>query len=556
MHHLLDETPIKFESSQSVERAGLLVLLPFLQANGLFSFKSHYEELKRGYYYISFIIQLLAYMYLSRIKNPEQLKLISPGELGKVMGIDRVPETRCLRNKLKEICNQNKSKDWNIDLENQWVNEDGNGFYYINGHVQVYSGYSASLGKKHIARQRLCLPGVQEFWVNNEDGLPYFYVTGQVNEKLLEMLSISIIPQLLNDIKHKISNEELASDKDLPIFTIVFDREGYSPQFFGKIWDDYRVAVLTYRKNVKDSWAESEFKDYEIEIAGNKEVMKLAEKQVRLNNVEMREIRKLSEGGHQTSIITTNRKLSKLDLAKKMFSRWTQENYFKYMRKEYDFDRLLQYVVKEIDSDFVVSNPEYNNLSYHLKKIREKINRRKAKLYELISKNSQESFENTSKEYKKQAKEQLEIDYLLEQETDLINKRSSLPSRIKVKDMPEHLKYNRLDIESKHFQNIIKMICYRSESNCSNILSEYYNRADDEKRALVKAIINSRGDIISDEEQGTLTVRIYTLPNERMNRALEKLLEILNEGEHKYPDTNLRLIYTTAKSNITKGKEF
>ena len=217
-----------------------------------------------------------------------------------------------------------------------------------------------------------------------------------------------------------------------------------------------------------------------------------------------------------------------------MFSRWTQENYFKYMRKEYDFDRLLQYVVKEIDSDFVVSNPEYNNLSYHLKKIREKINRRKAKLYELISKNSQESFENTSKEYKKQAKEQLEIDYLLEQETDLIIKRSSLPSRIKVKDMPEHLKYNRLDIESKHFQNIIKMICYRSESNCSSILSEYYNRADDEKRALVKAIINSRGDIISDEEQGTLTVRIYTLPNERMNRALEKLLEILNEGVFKW----------------------
>ena len=486
-------------------------------------------------------------MYLSRIKNPEQLKLISPGELGKIMGIDRVPETKCVRNKLKEIFKQQKSKDWNVDLENQWVNDDGNGFYYIDGHVQVYNGYSATLGKKHIARQRLCLPGIQEFWVNNEDGLPYFYVTGQVNEKLLEMLSTSIIPQLLHDINHKISKEELATDNDLPIFTIVFDREGYSPQYFGKIWDDYRVAVLTYRKNVKDSWAESDFKDYEIGFDGNQELMKLAEKQVVLNNVEMREIRKLSEGGHQTSIITTNKKLGKVDLAKKMFSRWTQENYFKYMRSEYDFDRILQYVVKEVDSEFVVSNPEYSNISYQLKKIREKISRRKAKLLDLVNKNSKESLDNTSKEYKQQAKEQLEIEHLSEQEKELIKKRSSLPCKIKVKDMPEHLKYNRLDIESKHFQNIIKMICYRSESNCANILSEYYNRTEDEKRALVKAIINLKGDIIIDEEKGILTVSLYTLSNERMNSSLEKLLGILNEGEHIYPGTNLRLIYQTAK---------
>jgi len=55
-----------------------------------------------------------------------------------------------------------------------------------------------------------------------------------------------------------------------------------------------------------------------------------------------------------------------------MFSRWTQENFFQYMRQDYDFDRLLQYAVEQIDEDFMVVNPEYNNNAYYLKKTREK----------------------------------------------------------------------------------------------------------------------------------------------------------------------------------------
>jgi hypothetical protein len=65
----------------------LLLLLPFLVGSGLLSYKSHYQELSRGYYFLDFIILLLSFMYLGRIKNAEQLKKISPGEFGKLMGI-------------------------------------------------------------------------------------------------------------------------------------------------------------------------------------------------------------------------------------------------------------------------------------------------------------------------------------------------------------------------------------------------------------------------------------------------------------------------------------
>lgn len=486
-------------------------------------------------------------MYLARIKNAEQLKKISPGEFGKLMGIDRIPESKCLRSKLKEICRQEKSKQWNKDLANIWSTNESNEFYYIDGHVQIYSGYKANPGKKHVSRQKLCLPGIQEFWINNNDSLPYFYVTGEVNEKLLEMLSSQIIPQLLNDIQPRYTESELSNDSDLPVFTIVFDREGYSPVFFDKIWQEHRIAVLTYRKNVKDIWDETEFSEYTIESDAESTEMKLSEKEVKLNNVSLREIRKLSKDGHQTSIITTNRKLSIEDVAKNMFLRWTQENFFKYMRKDYDFDRIMQYVVEQVDSELKVANPEYNNLCYYLKKLREKISRRRAKLFELIVENVNDTLENTSKQIKKQIKEKEELDELLKQEEELIAQRNLLPSRIKIKDMPEKNKYSRLHIESKLFQNIIKMICYRAESSCANVLSEYYTNYKKDKRELVKSIISCHGDIICDNKNEMLTISLYSQSSPRMNYALSKLCELLNDAENYYPGTNLKLSYNIAK---------
>ncbi len=133
---------------------------------------------------------------------------------------------------------------------------------------------------------------------------------------------------------------------------------------------------------MKDQWDEQVFGSHTIHIDGNQTSMELAEKPVTLNKVAMREVRRRS-ADHQTSVITTNKKLSLQMVAFYMFSRWTQENFFRYMRQDYDFDRMLQYAVQQLDSEITVNNPAYNKLTYRIKKIREKMHRRKATLYDL-----------------------------------------------------------------------------------------------------------------------------------------------------------------------------
>jgi len=539
----LSETPINFQSHESVANGGVLFLLPFLIQSGLQSYDGHYKEISPGYYYLRYIIILLSFMYLLRIKNPEQLKYHSPGELGKIMGIDRVPEARCLRGKIQEIVSQGKSRQWNMELANKWSGSEENEFYYIDGHVQVYSGYQGKLGKKHVSRQKLCLPGMQEFWVNNKEGLPYFYVSGQVNEKLLEMLSSHILPDLLKQITPKYTEEELALDLDLARFTIIFDREGFSPEYYGKIWQSDRVAVITYRKNVKEQWPETDFINYPIDIEQTEKKMLLAEHSIELNGVMMREVRRLNEDHHQSSIITTNKKLSMENIALHMFSRWTQENFFKYLRQEFAFDRMCQYAIESIDGEFKVVNPEYNNINYLLKKEREKISRCKANLYEFERRNQNDDLDKTVKYINTIAKEKEKLDILLTNECNFLEKRKTIPCKMKIKEMSEDKKYNKLQSESKYFMNIIKMICYRAETAFANHLSRYYYKDTEEKRALVKSIILQPCDIIPDYINNTLSVNLYTLASPRMNKALDDVCHLLNETETTYPGTNLVVCY-------------
>jgi hypothetical protein len=550
----LQKADISFDSCESVEYGGVLFLLPFLIANGLLSYKKYYSKRQLGYYDFDNVILTLAFMYLCRVKSVEQLKHYSPGEMGKLLGLDRIPEARCLRGIIKELSVQERASEWNAYLSEDWINQEDTSIYYIDGHVQVYHGHLANLGKKHISRQKLCLPGMIEFWVNNADGLPYFYVTGEVNEKLQEVITTQLAPRLLELTDGKISQEELAADELLPRFSLVFDREAYSPSFFKQLWECFRIAVITYRKNVKDKWDEEDFSAYNVDTEVET-TMYLCEKEVELNGVKMREVRKLTESGHQTSVITTNYKIPAVLIALYMFSRWAQENFFRYMRQEYDIDRIIQYGVDELDKAIMVVNQEYSNLSQKLKKLRERKARRQAKLYALKTENIEGEMEQTGKNIEKQLCIRQEIELLEAEEQEILVQRKQQPYRISIGEMPEHARYNKLKTESKHLQNIIKIICYRAETAIANLLASYYHKSSDEIRALVKSIIFVKADLYPDYQTNTLTVRLNSLSTPRDNLAVRGICHTLNDYEAVFPGTNLKLFFKTATVAPARDQE-
>ena len=113
-------------------------------------------------------------------------------------------------------------------------------------------------------------------------------------ERLKDAIEKYIVPALLQDTKNIVDEQALKNDPKKPRFVLIFDREAYEPAFFAMLWNEYRIAVITYRKNVKDEWNEKEFKLAETKILENNVSMLICEKNITLANHQFREIRKLS----------------------------------------------------------------------------------------------------------------------------------------------------------------------------------------------------------------------------------------------------------------------
>ena len=516
-----------FEENEALCGAGVLFLLPALLSQGLFKTKDVYKIPESHYYGLETVVLTLAFMALARIKNPEQLKLCKPGEMGRYIGLDRILEVKCLRKKIKILSEQNQAIHLNNLLIEQWYEGDTNddaGFLYIDGHVRVYYGQKANLPSKYVSRQKLCLSATTEYWVNDAKGMPTMMVIGELTEKLQTVIEYNIIPQLIDAKLLSLNNKE----SDIPQCTFVFDREAYEPEFFQRLWDKYKIAIITYRKNVKDIWNNNTFKSVDVKVLDQYINMDLCEQKTELGGYQFREIRRLGINGHQTAIITTNQTIEISNIAGRMFARWSQENFFRYMIQDYDFDKMISFGVEAIDPEKTVVNPEYRKLTHQLKKIREKKQRIAAKFYPLLEQIMDIRLEEMPEITDTQMQYKLLLDKYSKQEEHLLEQRKKQPPRITLYQMPNQERYNKLKTESKILMNVIKMICYRAESAVASLITPYLKNAENEKRMLVKQIIKSNADMIPNYQENTLTIVLYSLSAPRYNYAAQKLAEFLN----------------------------
>ena len=62
--------------------------------------------LPKGYYRLDSLFLVMAFMALARLKTGEALRYESPGEWGKLLGLERIPEAKTLRQKIDLLSGQ------------------------------------------------------------------------------------------------------------------------------------------------------------------------------------------------------------------------------------------------------------------------------------------------------------------------------------------------------------------------------------------------------------------------------------------------------------------
>jgi hypothetical protein len=187
-------------------------------------------------------------------------------------------------------------------------------------------------------------------------------ITQVVNPGLVQVLRAAIIPRLLAEAPPP-SEQALQADPHAVRFTLVVDREGYSPALFAELLQQ-RIAVLTYRKQPGELWPAEGFVRQSVRLHTDQFVeMALAEMGVCLSNgLWVREVRELNDDGSQCSIVTTHRKMDLTQVAAANGARWSQENHLKYMREHFGLDRLIEYGTAPLPATTMVINPAHRRL--------------------------------------------------------------------------------------------------------------------------------------------------------------------------------------------------
>jgi hypothetical protein len=466
-------------------------------------------------------------MALLRIKSPEQITEHAPGELGLLLGLDRAPEVKTLRRKLREMGSRQLARAFTQQLTERWARAEPRelALLYVDGHVRPYHGRKHVLPKQHVQQRGRPMPGTKDFHVNDRRADPLFFVTAEATEGLLAMLDSTLLPE----VRRLVGPGRRV--------TIAFDREGWSPKMFAK-WKAESFDVLTYRKGEQSRWQKRFFTMVRGTVGGKKVEYRLADREVKLSNgLKVREIRRLTEDGHQTAVITTNNKLRPLAVAHRMFSRWRQENFFRYMRHEFALDHLGTYKVEPADPKRIVTYPERARLEKKLKAVRASRARLLARWSDLVP--------GKKIRIGKRNLDETEIDRLIQKRDTEAKKLAAriekLPKRVPLDEVLEPHQIVQLERERKVLVDAMKLTAYRAESSLARLVEPFFSRHEEEARKFLKSIFQATADLIPDRRNRRLTVRFHGLASPRATRALGELCALVNDNAPLYPDSDLRL---------------
>ena len=541
---MTEAKPVFAAPAHAVAHGGVLAALPMLLREGLLGAANRLFRLPDGFYGLTTILLFVAFMTLARVRNPEGLRYQAPGEWGAILGLDRCPETKTLRRKIRLLTSaEHTVRDWQAELARTWATEHDDDWatLAVDGHVKVYAGRKGRLPKHFVARQKLCMPASVSYWINALGGTPLLCLHKALDPKLVKAIEQDVVPHLQHlGVVPEAAPDLTRPDAGAPALTLVFDREGWSPDLFKRL-ARRGIACITWHKNFKgEDWPEEDFRTLEVLIHGpagtSTTTVDLAEQRIVLRNgLTVRQIRRRLANGRQVPVITTHPQMPLIQVAGAMFSRWSQENFFKYMREQFNLDSLPTHDLEPLDPDAQVVNPVRRALEKTIRRVRSRLATARNRLAEALQEHDRDTATRLQADANALA---AELDQLTQQRADS-------PTHVRAGDLPEQDKLDALPVGGRLFLDLVRMIAYRAETRMMVPVITTQGKKPNARR-LLRALLTSDANIIPLPANGILRIQLLGLGSDACDRMLAPLVEELNATRTIYPGTDLRLVYELA----------
>lgn len=260
--------------------------------------------------------------------------------------------------------------------------------------------------------------------------------------------------------------------------------------------------------------------------------------------LRLRQVTRRMDHGHQTPILTSRRDLPAAQVAYRMFERWRQENFFKYLREEYALDALVEYAAVPDDPTREVPNPAWAAWDAQLRQAHARVDRLQAE-YGLEALTNPERQRRTMRGFKAaHGKLSQKIWSALQRVQQLEKRRAAVPRRVPVQAVGQ-APVVKLAPERKHLTNLIKIVAYQAESDLLRLVAPHYRRAGQEGRTLIQSVLASVADLEVTQTELRVTLAAQSSPHR--TRAVAALCETLDQAKTRFPGSRLRLHYAIHK---------
>jgi hypothetical protein len=413
--------------------------------------------------------------------------------------------------------------------------EDRLAFLYLDGHIREYSG-KAELAKAKKAQRSVATCAATDTWLHDADGSPLLVVTSEMNAGLT-----AVLEGIVTEAKTLVAAGQR--------LTVLFDRGGWSARLFARL-NALGADIITYRKGKRQLLARSHFSEHKVPEDGQEKTYWLCDQpRARVGRLRprrkgrrpvgepgylwLRQITVLREDGRQTVIVTNRTDLTAVEVVWRLFRRWRQENYFKYMEAEFALDALVEYGVEDVSQELTRPNPQRQRVGKERQQAKAEVLRLRAQLGAETEANEEQQ-RPTMRGFKiAQAglRQQLEQAELLE--GALAEQQRQMPKRVPAKGM------KTLKKEKKLLVDAIKIIAYQCETALLDRLRPHYARADDEGRTLLHAAFQSSASMKVTETELQITIDAQSSPHR--SEALAKLCRELDAEQVCYPGSSLHV---------------
>src|ERR1700694_3431869 len=540
---LIPYAPPVFTGCARAPLAGLFLALPALTATGLLD-TAHtvYGELPNGFYSLDTMLCESVFRALLGQARAQGATRIDPPALGRSLGLDRAPEVKTIRRKIRLLAEAGKAGEWTAAMARRQVQArpEQAAVCYVDGHVRAYQG-TRRIAKTHVPRLKFPAPATVETWVCDAAGDPLLVVMAQPAASLAAELR-RLIPEL---------RAVVGDDRRV---LVGFDRGGWSATLFA----DLHAAgfdTLTWRKGATADIEENRFSEHTPpDSRGRHHTWALADTRVELPITDgpragevfaMRQISLFDAAAtRQMHILPARRDLSAAEIRYRMGSRWRQENHYRYARMHFDLDSHDTYRAGQDDPTRMVPNPAKKLAYQQVEKARRALHSAETtRDRELLAASTPppgtttvltNTMINTINTDVHTAQAPLEA---------ALHAHHALPARLPLAQV--HPGQQVLDTETKLIHHAIRIAAFNTvQSLARAILTDTgYTRGDDEAHTLIRTALAGSGDIIPDGAR--LPIPPDPLPAPRPTAPIDELCRLLNDTHTVYPGTGLTLHYST-----------